>query len=255
MGKLVAGIVIAILASSAISIGASMMLATGPQGPEGPQGPKGDIGEQGPQGIQGVTGATGPAGSTGPAGPQGAKGDTGETGSEGPQGEQGPAGPQGEQGPQGDPGPQGEPGIGFAPTGYISIPPSAFVSEYNTLDTDIHWNGLRNLDTVNVYFYGLVHLPHGVIIENVTFYWYDTDASYGVGFALYRTQGEGTADIMAGGLSSGSAGYGSTVDTSIDWDPIVDNGFWTYCLSVSIPGNSASTLRFRFATIGFAYPT
>jgi zinc transporter ZupT len=39
MGKFVAGIIIAILASSAISIGASTILAVGPQGPEGPQGP------------------------------------------------------------------------------------------------------------------------------------------------------------------------------------------------------------------------
>jgi hypothetical protein len=40
MGKLVAGIVIAILASSAISVGASMMLATGPERPQGPNGSK-----------------------------------------------------------------------------------------------------------------------------------------------------------------------------------------------------------------------
>jgi len=70
MGKLIAGIVIAILVSSAITVGASTILAVGPQGP------------------------------------------------------------QGESGPQG---PQGEPGIGFEPTGYISIPPSAFVSEDNPL--------------------------------------------------------------------------------------------------------------------------
>ncbi len=56
MGKFIAGIVIAILASSAISVGASTLLATGPQGPEGPQGPQGE------QGIQGLKGDTGPAG-------------------------------------------------------------------------------------------------------------------------------------------------------------------------------------------------
>jgi len=47
MGKFVAGLVIAILAASAISVGASTMLAAGPQGPEGSQG---DTGPQGPQG-------------------------------------------------------------------------------------------------------------------------------------------------------------------------------------------------------------
>jgi hypothetical protein len=78
MGKFIAGIVIAILVSSAISIGVSTMLIAGPQGPEGPQGP------------QGETGATGPRGATGPAGPTGATGETGATGLQGPQGEQGP---------------------------------------------------------------------------------------------------------------------------------------------------------------------
>jgi hypothetical protein len=35
MGKFIAGIIVAILASSAISVGASTMLMVGPQGPEG----------------------------------------------------------------------------------------------------------------------------------------------------------------------------------------------------------------------------
>ncbi len=54
MGKLIAAIVIAIVAASAISVGASMMLAAGPQGPEGPQGPRGETGETGPQGPEGI---------------------------------------------------------------------------------------------------------------------------------------------------------------------------------------------------------
>jgi hypothetical protein len=85
MGKLIAGIIIAILASSAISVGASMMLAVGPAGPQGEtglQGPKGDTGDTGPQG---------PAGATGPQGEKGDKGDTGETGATGPEGPSGNA--------------------------------------------------------------------------------------------------------------------------------------------------------------------
>ncbi|NIT61405.1 MAG: hypothetical protein GWN00_35930 [Aliifodinibius sp.] len=65
MTKFIAGIVIAIVASSAISVGISTQLAVGPQGPEGSQG------------------------ATGPQGPAGPKGDTGDTGPQGPQGEQG----------------------------------------------------------------------------------------------------------------------------------------------------------------------
>ncbi|UCF45295.1 MAG: collagen-like protein, partial [Candidatus Bathyarchaeota archaeon] len=98
---------------------------------------------------------TGPRGATGPAGPTGPKGDPGDTGPQGPQGDTGPEGPAGPTGATGPQGPQGEPGIGFEPTGYISIPPSAFVSQYSTDDTNIHWNGLRNLETANtVHFYG-----------------------------------------------------------------------------------------------------
>lgn len=71
------GLVIAILAASAISSVISTQLVVGPQGEQGPEGP------------------------------QGLRGDQGETGPQGPQGEEGP---QGEQGIQGDTGPQGLPG-------------------------------------------------------------------------------------------------------------------------------------------------
>jgi hypothetical protein len=85
MSKLIAVIVIAILASSAISVGVSTMLITGPQGPEGEkgetgtQGSKGDTGDTGPQGTTGATGATGSTGSTGSIGPQGEQGPPGVT--------------------------------------------------------------------------------------------------------------------------------------------------------------------------------
>ena len=85
-GKFIAGIIIAVLLASVISIGASTMLITGqpgPQGETGSQGPKGDTGD------------------TGPIGPEGTPGDTG------------PTGPQGLQGLQGETGPQGPPGVGL----------------------------------------------------------------------------------------------------------------------------------------------
>ena len=95
MGKLIAGIAIAILAASAISVGVSTMLMAGPQGPEGPQGPQevtDEAGATGPAGSTGATsetGATGPAratGATGPAGPAGATGATRTTALQVPQG-------------------------------------------------------------------------------------------------------------------------------------------------------------------------
>jgi len=55
-GKLIAGIIIAILASSAVSIGVSTQLMTGSQGPEGPAGATGPTGATGPQGPEGPAG-------------------------------------------------------------------------------------------------------------------------------------------------------------------------------------------------------
>ena len=59
-GKFVAGIIIAILASSVVSIGVSSQIITGPQGPRGdtgaigPEGSQGPIGPEGPQGEPGL---------------------------------------------------------------------------------------------------------------------------------------------------------------------------------------------------------
>ena len=54
MGKFIAGIVIAILAATAISVGITTILITGPQGPQGETGPQGLQGEQGPEGPPGI---------------------------------------------------------------------------------------------------------------------------------------------------------------------------------------------------------
>jgi hypothetical protein len=62
MGEFIAGLMIAIAVSSAISIAASTFLAVGQQGPQGEQG------EQGLPGSQGETGAPGPQGPPGVTG-------------------------------------------------------------------------------------------------------------------------------------------------------------------------------------------
>ena len=79
MGKLIAVMVIAILASSAISVGVSTMLITGPEGSQGETGPQGEKGETGPAGATGVTGAAGAIGASGASGPQGEQGPPGVT--------------------------------------------------------------------------------------------------------------------------------------------------------------------------------
>ena len=240
LGKFIAGIIIAILASSAISVGVSTMLVAGPQGPEGPIGEQGDIGPQGPIGAKGDTGDTGLQGPTGP------KGDTGDTGPQGQQGATGATGPQG---------PQGEKGIGFEPTGYIQIPASAFVRGGNDNNVFISID-IRNYDTLIRYLTAPVLLPNGVTITNFTAYWYDANATSDISCSLWRTVGDEFAYSMANGNSSGSSGYGSTIDTTIGLGLAdIDNQQYSYCIHLALPGDAFNSLRFRFVTIGFVYPT
>jgi hypothetical protein len=180
-------------------------------------------------------------GTQGPTCPQGAKGDTGATGATEPTGATGPQGLQGEQ------------GIGFEPTGYISIPASAFVTNYNT-EGALIGQDITNQATYNITFHGSVQLPHGATIMNVTSYWYDPDTDNDIICRLIRNTPTGGVLIASVG-SSGSDGYGSTVATSISFST-VNNRDFTYCFQLVIPANSPTdNLRFRFATIGFAYPT
>jgi len=58
----VAGLVIAILASSLISAVVSLQWAKGPKGDKGDPGPTGEQGSIGPQGLQGERGPPGPSG-------------------------------------------------------------------------------------------------------------------------------------------------------------------------------------------------
>jgi hypothetical protein len=162
-------------------------------------------------------------------------------------------GPQGEQGVQG---PQGEPGIGFAPSGYISIPASAFVPAIPSSDFVLITETLQNREASrDLVFWGSVQLPHGVTITNVTAYWQDTNALLEVYTLLYRVRGHDNSDIMTYMTSSGSSGVGSTIDTTIDFAEI-DNSQYCYALSVEIPANSpTNSLHFSFVTIGFTYPT
>ena len=100
-----------------------------------------------------------------------------------------------------------------------------------------------------------MQLPHGVTVTNVTSYWSDTNDGLELYTALWRVRDTGTYDVMADGWSSGSAGVGSTVDTTIDLAE-VDNSQYCYVVFVQIPANSPSnSLLFRFVTIGFIYPT
>ena len=156
-------------------------------------------------------------------------------------------------GPEGPEGPQGEPGIGFEPTGYISIDASAFHPGYTT---DVAYAGgvLRNMDTKTVYFFASVQLPQGATVTNITGYWYDSDSSNNLVCRL--SQGSmGVVYKMAEVSSTGSDGYGSDLETTIDY-ATVDNSQYSYTLIVTIPTlSNFNALEFYSVTIGFEYPT
>jgi hypothetical protein len=232
VGKLIALIVIAILASSAIAIGASTMLAVGPQGEQGeagPQGPKGDTGDTGPQGPAGATGATGATGTTGAPGPKGDKGDTGER------------------------------GFGMPQQGNISVPYSAFIPETSDESVSYYYStGLTNTEGSTINCYAPLQLPHGATITNATFYFYDSNDD---GTFLF--------DLLRGGLtastvgfvwkypSSGMTGYNHISLTSISAAySIVDNNNYFYYLLISLPYSSAANwyYRFYYALVEYEYP-
>ncbi len=138
----VAGIIVAILVSSALSTVIATQFAVGPQGPVGPQGSKGDQGYTGEHGVTGPQGLQGVTGSQGVTGPQGAAGATGADGAQGIQGPEGDTGPQGLQGIQGPVG-------GFGAPDYDS----GWVALHNG-ETVFFTHNLGTEDNLFVYLYG-----------------------------------------------------------------------------------------------------
>jgi len=249
MGKLIAGILVAILAASVISIIVSTMFATGPQGPEGLQG---DTGPQGATGPQGETGPIGPQGPTGPAGPTGSTGPTGATGATGATGPQGPVGPEGPQGPQ------GETGIGFPPQGNISVSAFAFVpSDPADNVSYLQTYGLRNLNTANpVICMAPLQLPQGATITNVTFYFHDLDPLSYFQFWMIRENQSGATQM---GYVDNSPVGDMPGNSHVSFDfivlPFVENNGYFYYLRIVIPWSSDPfRCQFHYAFIEYEYP-
>ncbi len=231
-------VVIAILASSAIAAGISLVIP-GPEGPEGREGP------QGPQGEQGETGATGPAGATGSTGATGATGATGPAGADGADGAQGP---------------QGERGFGMPQTGNISVAASAFVPSRS--DYLVYYEiayGLINEETFGFWCFAPLQLPHGATITDATFYFYDYDADY-FSFYVLREDNDGTLEMVgAADNSPGSDTLGwsyASLSTYYPQYATVDNDNYCYYLIVDMPYSSTSAYYYRFhhALVEYALP-
>jgi hypothetical protein len=221
--KLVAGIVIAILASSAISIGGPMMLAIGPEGPEGPQG------ETGPQGLQGTQGEIGATGRTGP---------------------------QGEQGIQGI---QGERGFGMPQQGNISVGYSAFVLTDPVVFPPIYYTPGVGLMSSGGYVICMapLQLPHGTTVTNATFYFYDNGNNFFM-FSLERENQTGleTMGYVDNYPGSATPGNDHISLSSIDY-ATVDNDNYHYNILISIPGSASSYTyyRFQYGLIEYSFST
>jgi hypothetical protein len=251
MTMFIAGIIVAILASSAISTVISTQLAVGLQGPVGPEGPKGDTGDTGLQGPKGDPGEKGPQGPQGDAGPQGSQGATGPQGVQGDTGPRGPKGDIGDTGPQGLQGPQGEPGIGFESTGNISIAPAAFTPFDHTSQYVSNENFLQYTPTTGTgYFHAPFQLPQGVEITKILVYWYD-DGPNDIEFHLTMSS-MGTSWTMSTLYSSGNAGFGQTSSSDIMGN-IINNNRLTYTLVIHLPP-ATETYLFYGAFIEYAYP-
>ena len=158
MTMFIAGIVIAILASIALSTVIAAQFAVGPQGPEGPQGEQGIQGILGIQGVAGPEGLQGPKGDKGDTGSQGPKGDTGDTGPEGPKGDTGEQGLQGEVGPEG-------PAGGFGAPDYDS----------GWRNITVAYNITHNLGTQDILIYLIAKNEDGNIISRAHSFWIADD--------------------------------------------------------------------------------
>ncbi len=99
--------------------------ATGPQGPQGPAGAGGTNGQDGAPGTNGINGANGATGPTGPRGPSGSG--AGSTGVTGATGATGPTGATGATGASGAGSPNFAAFVAVAPTGGMTIAPSAAI--------------------------------------------------------------------------------------------------------------------------------
>jgi hypothetical protein len=215
-GKFIAGIVIAILAASAISVGASMMLAVGPEGPQGDTGPRG---------------ATGPTGATGATGPQGATGETG---------------------PQGEPGfgfeQQGNISISFA----AFVPLSSNDNYTYSALTGLH----NLNDAWPLLGHAPLQLPHGATITNATFYIYDNDDDYfEFLLRRENSSGYNIMAYVSNAPASDTPGYTSVSASAIDY-ATVDNNNYHYFIYFRIPHSSisASYYRLRYAFIEYEFP-
>ena len=102
------------------------------------------------------------------------------------------------------------------------------------------------------YYVGSVSLPDGVTVTNLVGYYYDISPGADLGVKLYRYDGHGTWEQLAAITSSGSSGYGTIADGSIDY-PVIDQQNYSYSVWVYIEAGVGYDLAFTGVRIDYAH--
>jgi len=114
-------------------------------------------------------------------------------------------------------------------TGYVSIPAAAFRPEEDGYDFINYGSELNNNDGNSDEYYAPVQLPHGAIVTEMTFYWFDASSADDGVATLLRGTTSGGYNQMARADTSGDSGDGDSFDNSISY-AVVDNSQYTYHL-------------------------
>jgi len=117
-------------------------------------------------------------------------------------------------------------------TSYLSIAPCAFNPAEDQFDYGTTGERFYVNDGNDNFYYAPVQLPHGAVVESVTYHFYDVTILANSYCDLYRSDFI-SAQEMAHCYSSVDTGYGSNTDTSINYATI-DNQNYCYYLRLDL---------------------
>ncbi|MBE0664074.1 MAG: hypothetical protein IH597_16585 [Bacteroidales bacterium] len=139
-------------------------------------------------------------------------------------------------------------------TGYLSIPPAAFVAsgpyDYTNIGDEL-WENELLLPTVM--FFAPVNLPDNVIVVEVITYWQDNSTDAGV-LRLDRTKlTDGNWNTLSFHVTNWQSSVRTSItDTTID-TPIIDNANYIYLLFAFL--TDGPNIKFYGARIKYTYDT
>ncbi len=129
---------------------------------------------------------------------------------------------------------------------FLVIPSPAFRPHDDTVAFFYYWDYSWVDSGGSGTFYAPVYLPQDATIISVTFTFTDTDASNDLSFSVIRTNiYTGAYQTLFSGSSSGSGGFGTTVDSSLNaGSRVVKNNSFSYVARIDVPSPGGSSLKF-----------